>query len=121
MRTLVGMVAVLILTGFTVAADEKIDAKKLIGKWEPEKVEEKGIKLVLEFKDDGKMTISLTFMDETDKGEGTYKVDGNKIETEVALGAGKPKKDTLTIVKLTDKELTLKPSNGKELVLKKAK
>lgn len=119
MRILVASVAVLVLAGFVGAADEKIDAKKLIGKWEPAKAE-KGAVMVLDIQEKGKLVLSITFGDKTEKVEGTYKVDGNKMEVELAFG-GKSEKETLTILKLTDTELVTKDSKGKEDSLKRAK
>ena len=85
MRMLLGVGLVLGLAcGVTLAQDkkdEKIDAKKLVGKWErePGKEKDKGFgKIVVEYTADGKITATIG-----DKGdfkiEGTYKVDGNKI------------------------------------------
>lgn len=119
MRVLVASVAILVLAGFAGAADEKIDAKKLVGKWEPEKAE-KGASLVLEIQDKGKMVLSVTVGDKIEKIEGTYKVDGNKMEVELSFG-GKSEKETLTILKLTDAELVTKDSKGKEDTLKRVK
>ena len=60
MRVLLGCVAVLVLAGFTSAADDKIDAKKLIGKWEPAKPSKEEPPMVLEFADGGKLTVTVT-------------------------------------------------------------
>ena len=40
---------VALAAGFAAVADEKVDAKKLVGKWEPAKPDPKGRKTVLEF------------------------------------------------------------------------
>ena len=79
--------------------DEKIDGKKLIGKWEPK--DPKAEKIVLEFTRDGKLN---AFADKDFKIEGSYKLDGNKLT--ILLKAGENEiKDTVTISKLTDDEL----------------
>ncbi|QJW92724.1 TIGR03066 family protein [Frigoriglobus tundricola] len=57
--------------------DEKIDAQKLVGKWLHEDKDKS--RAVVEFTKDGKVTMALTFKDETLKVEGTYKVEGAKI------------------------------------------
>jgi uncharacterized protein (TIGR03066 family) len=119
MRTLVASVAFLALATFSVAADEKIDAKKLVGKWEPAK-QEKGFDLVLEIMEKGKMTLSVSVGGKTEKVEGTYKLDGNKLEVELSFG-GKTEKETLTITKLSDTEMVTKDSKGKEDTLKRVK
>lgn len=120
MRALVASVAVLVMAGFAVAEDEKIDAKKLIGKWEPVKAEEGAPKMTLEIKEKGKFTISVTINDKAQQIEGTYKLDGNKLEVEMKLGE-ETMKDTLTILKLSDTEFTTKDSKGKEETMKKVK
>jgi len=119
MRAVFASLAILVLVGYSGAQDEKIDGKKLIGKWEPEKAE-KGAKMVLEFAEKGKLTLHVTFMDKTEKVDGTYKLDGNKLEVELSFG-GKSEKETLTITKLTDTEMVTKDSKGKEDTMKKIK
>ena len=112
MRTLLGCVATLALC-FGVSAedkkDEKIDAKKLVGKWEPK---EKEKAFVIEFTKDGKLVITST-LDEKSKAEGSYKVDGKKILATLKLG-GKEVTHTLTVSKLTDTELVSIDEDGKE-------
>ena len=118
MRALIGAVAVLVLAGASAAADEKVDAKKLIGKWEP--VEKKDAGLVVEFADKGKLTVSFDLMGKTEKIEGTYKLDKDKLEIAMTF-MGEEKKETLTVTKLTDDELVTKDSKGKEEKLKRMK
>jgi uncharacterized protein (TIGR03066 family) len=127
MRAVVASVAVAVLVGFAgfVGAadekkDEKVDVKKLLGKWEPAKPEKDAPVMILEMQDKGKFTLHVTFMGKTEKVDGTYKVDGNKIEVEMTFN-GKTEKDTLTVVKLTDTEMVTKGKNGKEEALKKLK
>lgn len=119
MRALIATVAVLLLAGFAGADDEKIDVKKLIGKWEPVKPE-KDIKAVLEIADKGKFTLHVTFNGKTEKVDGTYTLDGNKLEVEMKIGEN-VMKETLTITKLTDTELVTKDSKGKEETMKRVK
>jgi uncharacterized protein (TIGR03066 family) len=118
MRTLIGAVMILAFAGFTAAAaqdkeKDKIDPKKLLGKWGP-----KEGKVVIEFADKGKLTIS-----EGDgkgsKFEGTYKLDGNRLEIAIMVFE-KEQKETLTVKKLTDEELVTE-SKGKEETLKRKK
>jgi uncharacterized protein (TIGR03066 family) len=114
-----GCLAVLVLTGFVSAADEKIDAKKLIGKWEP-KDQKKGEDFVLEFVDATKFTVTHTVDGKPMKTEGTYKVDGNKVTIMMTVN-GKEVKATHIISKLTDTEMVGTDEKGKEGVLKKVK
>jgi uncharacterized protein (TIGR03066 family) len=120
MRTALAAVAFLVLAGFTTAADDKVDAKKLIGKWEPAKADPKTPKMVLDIQEKGKFVLEVALGDKTEKVPGTYKIDGNKIEIEMTFN-GKTEKETLTVLKLTDTELTTKDSKGKEDTLKKVK
>jgi len=117
MRALVATVVVLAFAGFATAED-KVDAKKLIGKWEPAE-QPKGGQMVFEFTEKGKVTIQFTFDGVTKSLEGTYKVDGNKIE--LTRADGKDKTGTLVVSKLTDDELVGKEESGKEINLKKIK
>jgi uncharacterized protein (TIGR03066 family) len=120
MRTLIGAVVVLAFAGLTTAQDkkdEKIDAKKLVGKWEPAGGKEP---VVVEFTDKGKLILSVEVGGKTEKVEGTYKLDGNKLKMVLSFG-GKDQEETITVSKLTDDELVGKDSKGKEETLKKVK
>ncbi|WP_439630442.1 TIGR03066 family protein [Gemmata sp.] len=120
MRALVAAVVVLSFAGFTTADDKKdgkIDAKKLIGKWSP--TDEKA-PVVVEFTDKGKMSLTIEVGGKSEKIEGTYKLDGDKLEMVMAFG-GKEMKETVTISKLTDEEMVGKDSKGKEEKFKKLK
>ncbi len=96
-------------------ADEKIDVKKLLGKWDLAKQE-----LVIEFAAKEKITVYATLGGKIEKAEGTYKVDGNKIEVTMSFG-GKEEKQTFTVSKMTDEEIVGKDSKGKEGTLKRIK
>lgn len=118
MRTLIGAAVILAVAGsFNGAAGqdkEKIDPKKLIGKWEP-----KEGRVVIEFADKGKLTLSLDSDGKGLKYDGTYKLDGNRLE--IAIMIEKEQKETLTIKKLTDDELVTTDSKGKDETLKRKK
>jgi uncharacterized protein (TIGR03066 family) len=121
MRTLIGAVVVLAFCGFAAAQKDKdkdkIDAKKLVGKWEPADAKEK---VVVEFTDKGKVILSVDFNGKSAMIEGTYKLDGNKLEMVMSF-AGKDQKETLTVSKLTDDEMVGTDSKGKTETLKKVK
>ncbi len=104
MRMLLGCAMIAVLVGGVSANEEKIDTKKLIGKWEP-KEDNKG-KVVIEFMKDGKITITIG---DGNKLEGTYKVDGNKLTVLIKVDEKKP----ITITKLTDTEMETKDDAGK--------
>lgn len=116
MRTLLGVaLAVLLTGGASQAEDKKVDAKKLLGKWEtkPDAAE----KFQVEFLKDGKLTLTAGEM----KIPGTYKLDGNKITVVIKIGDDE-KKMTRTISKLTDTEITSKDDeSGKEDTLVRVK
>jgi len=99
--------------------DEKIDAKKLLGKWEPAD-NKKDQKLVIEFAKDGKMTISADAGGKDIKIDGTYKLDGAKLSVALNFG-GMEQKETLTILKLTDDEMSTEDSKGKKESMKRIK
>jgi len=108
MRLFLGGALAIFMTVGASADDkpEKIDAKTLIGKWEPKAAKRK---LVIEFTKDGKIAFSP-------QGEsavaGTYKVDGNKVT--MTIKAEKEQTRTYSISKLTDTEMILKNDKDKE-------
>jgi uncharacterized protein (TIGR03066 family) len=118
MRVLLGCALTLVLC-CGVSAEDKIDAKKLVGKWEPKEKKEGG-SAVIEFTKDGKVTITLAAKGKEVKFDGTYKVDGNKVTTTMKFG-DKERTDTQTITKLTDTELVSKDEKGKEETLLRVK
>ena len=117
MRALIGAIVVLGFAGFATAEEGKIDAKKLVGKWAP--ADDKA-QVTIEFTDKGKLILSIALGDKTEKVEGTYKLDGDKLEM-IMTFVGKEMKETVTISKLTDDEMVGKDSKGKEEKFKKIK
>src|SRR4051812_351326 len=104
MRAILGgaLAAVLCLCTGLSAEDkgEKIDAKKLVGKWEPKEKEE-GKSAVIEFTKDGKVSVTISAKGKEFALDGTYKVDGNKVTTTMNFN-GKERTETHTVSKLTD-------------------
>lgn len=88
------------IAGAGAAGQDKIDGKKLIGKWTPKDEQDK---FVVEFDKDGKLKLDLGGM----KTDGKYKLDGNKITIDVEIGGNKQTM-VRTISKLTDTELVSK-------------
>ncbi|MDB5308444.1 MAG: hypothetical protein JWO38_2646 [Gemmataceae bacterium] len=124
MRAILGCALGLVLAVTTgAAADEKkaekIDAKKLVGKWEPANAP-KGATIVIELTKDGKAKMSFEFGDKKDSVEGTYKVDGNKL-TLTRKVDGKDDSETMTVDKLTDDEMVTVDEKGKKETLKRIK
>jgi uncharacterized protein (TIGR03066 family) len=119
MRAAIVSLVVIGFAGFASAADEKIDAKKLIGKWTLAK-EEKGLKMVLDIQEKGKLELTVTVGEKTEKVTGTYALEGDKLTVEMSNN-GKSKKETMTITKLTDTEFVTKDEKGNEEVMKRVK
>lgn len=97
---------------FGASADDKVDAKRLVGKWLPKAGDKE-----VEFTKDGKLVV-LAIFDEKDrtkdrKIEGVYKVDGNKLIITVKVGE-KEYERTHTIFDVTDTELITIDENGKK-------
>ena len=121
MRALFGVVAILALCvcADTAAGQTKIDAKKLVGKWQPIDGP-KSVDVTIEFDNKGKMIFQLETGGKTEKLEGSYKLDGDKLEMAVTI-AGKEQKETFTLTRLTDEEMAGKTKDGKEEKYKRVK
>jgi uncharacterized protein (TIGR03066 family) len=112
LRTFVACIVVLMLAfGARGDAQGRIDGVLLIGKWAP-KNEKKGAKITLEIMKDGKLVVSLTAGGRTEKIEGTYKLDGDKLDISLKSGSEEVAK-TFTIKKLTESVLEVLGSKGK--------
>ena len=114
--------AILISLGAFATADEKKKdeaASKIVGKWEITKTEgDEPVGTVVDFAKDGKFSIMAKLGDKEVKLDGTYKVDKDKLTTEITV-AGKTEKDVDTIKKLTDDEMLLENKDKKLITLKK--
>jgi uncharacterized protein (TIGR03066 family) len=120
MRTLLGMSLVLVLAFGVSAADEKIDAKKLVGKWEMTG-EKKKAKFTVEFTADGKLHLTGTLSDGKEFTlDGTYKVDGNKIIQTLKI-MDKEQMLTVTVTEFTDDEMEGEVDKGEKAIFKKIK
>jgi uncharacterized protein (TIGR03066 family) len=117
MRALVGCALGVLMVVSVGVAQEKVDGKKLIGKWQPA---DKKDNVTIEFSDKGKLVITVDVGGKAEKIEGTYKLDGNKLSVVVPFG-GKEEKEEITVNKLTDEEMETTDSKGKKETLKKVK
>ncbi len=114
------VVAVVCLIGLTARPEDKPDyAKFIVGKWKvikaaPDTVPEGTI---IEFTKDGKLKASVKKGKNTETFEGTYTLDGDKLKTKV----GDKERETITIVKISETEMSTKDEDGKEVVLKRTK
>ncbi len=122
MRTLLGMSLMALVSGGLLAADEKIDAKKLIGKWEQEAdKDKKRPKVVVEFAAEGKMAGTVVIGEGKEFNfEGTYKLDGNKLTQMIKLN-DKDNVRTVTITKLTDDVMEGENEKGDKNIFKRVK
>jgi uncharacterized protein (TIGR03066 family) len=116
-----GLAAVVVLMNTAARAEEEADyAKKIVGKWEVSKADEGTVPpgAVIEFTKDGKMRASLKKGDNETKLEGTYKVVKNTFVMTMKVGDTE-KSQTITITKITDKEMSTKSEDGKVVELRK--
>jgi uncharacterized protein (TIGR03066 family) len=110
------VVAVVCLIAPTSRPKDKPDyAKLIVGKWEVTKADPGTVPegAIIEFTKDGKLKASIN----ADTFEGTYTLDGDKIKTKI----GDQDKETITIVKISEKEMSTKDKDGKEVTLKRMK
>ncbi len=119
MRSVLGCLALLTLTGGIVVAQEKIDFSKLPGKWEL--AESKKGSVSLEFVKDNKITVVVGEAGKETKLEGTYRTyDENKMEVTLRFMT-EDLKEQLVVKKLTADELITEDSKGKVETFKKKK
>jgi len=98
------------------AADDKVDAAKLVGKWELTKSSDENAPkgAMVEFTKDNKVTITFNANGKEVKLEGTYKVEADKLTVKLSLPGGKDNEDTDTVKSLTDDKLVLIDKEKKE-------
>ena len=113
-------IALIFLATSLSIAQDKIDGKLLVGKWEPETAPQ-GAKVVMEFTKDNKLMVNAEFGGQKINMEGTYKLDGDKLEVKLKEPTGKEKATSLKIMKLTNDELVTKEGDEKEEKLKRVK
>ena len=96
--------------------DKKIDAAKLVGKWELTRSTDKDAPkgAVVEFTKDNKVVVSFSAGGKEEKFEGTYRVNGDKLSVKLNDPESKDKEETDTIQTLTDDKFVLVDKNGKE-------
>jgi uncharacterized protein (TIGR03066 family) len=113
MRVALGCVLGLFLCGGA-AADDRIDASKLVGKWV--RTDAKAGTFTIEFTNGGRVTSTNVQNGKTINAAGTYKVLGNKLHMLMQMG-GKERKLSRTIIRLTDGELVSSDEKGKQSTL----
>lgn len=107
--------AALVVAGVVASADEpkgKVDAVKLVGKWQATDLP-KGVTAMLEFAKDGKLLVRNDYGGQPYQLEGTYKLTGNKLAVTLKRD-GKDRSETMTVSKLTDDELVMQEAGKKK-------
>jgi len=94
------------------AEGQGVDKAKLIGVWEVTKSENAPPGATIEFTKDGKLLVNFKVGDKEFKADGSYKVDGNKLDTVLNFD-GKEVKDSHTIKTLNDTTLVTVDDKGK--------
>jgi uncharacterized protein (TIGR03066 family) len=116
----IGLAGLLLLGVTAVRADDKkdLDKDKLVGTWEVTKGETLELGSTCEFTKDGKLTFVIKEKGQTNKLEGTYKIDGQAFKATLKFG-DKEATQTLKVPTLTDTELVMVDENGKKDTFKK--
>jgi uncharacterized protein (TIGR03066 family) len=104
------------------AADEKDNAKLVIGKWKVVKASPKTLPVgtVIDMSKDDKVKVIGKRDDKEFIHEGTFKVDGAKITLTVKV-AGEEQKHVLTITKINDADMVTDHLGGGTIEFKKEK
>src|SRR5215218_8426077 len=111
------------LVGAGARAEDKPDyAKLIVGKWEASKADEGTLPpgAVVEFTKDGKIKLAGKKGDAEVAFDGTYTVEGNKFTIAMKVG-DQEHKQTITITKMSDTEMSTKSDEGKVVEFKKKK
>lgn len=114
------VLSVLLLTTTLAAAQDKIDGKLIIGKWEPATAPQ-GAKMTMEFTKDEKIKVNAEFNGQKINMEGSYKLDGNKLALKMTIEGRPEVSTTLKVLKLNDKEMVTQEGDKKEETLKRLK
>jgi uncharacterized protein (TIGR03066 family) len=105
-----------------VRAEKKDYAKLLVGVWEVTKAEKNTVPegTVIELTNDGKMKVTRKVDGKDNTVEGTYTVDGDKFRFNVKVD-GEERKRTITIKKLSEKDMSTVDEQGKSVELTRKK
>lgn len=126
MKVLLSLTMVACFFGATIAEEKKeakkIDAAKLVGKWEMVKGPDELPKgTTVEMTKDGKLIVVIDIDGKKLDISGTYKVEGDKFSHKIKGPDGGEHEDTDTITTLTDDKLVLVDKDKKESEWKKVK
>lgn len=122
MKKILASIVTLVIFAGVASADTKIDAAKIVGKWEITKTTGDAPKgAIIEFKKDNKIAISIELNGKKVDLEGTYKVDGDKLSVKISFMGMESPEETDTIKSLSDEELVTVDKEKKETTFKKKK
>src|SRR5438046_526803 len=96
---------------------KKLDAAKLVGKWELTKSPDEGAPkgALVELTKDNKMTITIDLNGKKLELAGKYKLDGDQLTVTITPpDGGKEETDTDTVKTLSDEKIVLLDKKGKE-------
>ncbi len=99
-------------------------ARLLVGKWEVTKGDPQlEVGSVMDFQEDGRLTLAGRSMGKAESASAVYKVEGNKIQFTVKNGDEEEKEEPLTIKKMFQNFLVLKTKgeHGREYEFKRKK
>jgi uncharacterized protein (TIGR03066 family) len=100
------------------APEDKPDyARMILGKWEVTKGVQETVPegSTIEFMEDGKLKAAFKIDDTLFPFQSTYTLDGDNLKTKT----GEKEGFALTIVKISEMEMSTKDRNGKEVMLKR--
>jgi uncharacterized protein (TIGR03066 family) len=120
MRNVLFGLGLLLVISTGASAEDKFDAKLLVGSWEMQDAPP-GLKLSAVMTKDGKITMTQEAGGKAEKVEGVYKLEGNTLTVTLKLPDGKEHKDVMTVTKLTADEIVTKDAKGKVDTMKKVK
>src|SRR5262245_44194740 len=115
--------AMVCLAGANLWAEDKADnAKLMVGKWECTKADPGTLPVgsIVEFMKDGKMKVTMKMGDMEVKIDGSYTVEKNTFTMAMKIG-DEEHKQTITIKKISDKEMSTTDKDGKVVELARKK
>jgi uncharacterized protein (TIGR03066 family) len=122
LRLMVLVAVAAALTAGVRAEDKKDNAKLIVGTWEVTKSFDMGptVGATIEFTKEGKVTVKAKVDGKDVNYGGTYKVDGDKLALALKRG-DMERKLTISIKKLSDKELVTENEDKKSVSMKRKK
>jgi len=126
-KIVASFVALVVFAGFSAAEEKKaetpkVDAAKIVGKWEVTKTAGEAPKgAIVEFQKDNKLAISMELNGKKLDLTGSYKIDGDKLMVKISFMGMESPEETDTIKTLTDTELVTVDKDKKETVFTKKK